>query len=194
MAYLNSPGGGGMRGWRSKVILPAALIVATACAPSSPSTADRRPLGIVTEPPLECDFLASQALSRAIGLETFYASGTNSPKDSTRCIVSKSPSIRDKAFMLVELHSPFLSPLDSLQYSKAADKGTDLPASSGPGYSAAIKDVDGNSIGAKVFAWTHNGSKMLEIQIIRGAPGRDHRADAIEFARQLRPLLLVPDP
>lgn len=183
-----------MRVWRSSAILSAALVAVAACSsPPSPPT-DRRPLGSVTTPPLECDFLSSEAISRAIGLDTFYASGTNSPKDSSRCIVTRSPSIRDKALLFIELHSPFTSTLESLENTKSADKGIDLPADSGPGYSAAIKDTDGNTIGAKAFAWTRNGSKMLEIEIIHGASGRDHRADAIEFARQLRPLLLVPTP
>ncbi|MEU0564759.1 hypothetical protein ABZ297_05065 [Nonomuraea sp. NPDC005983] len=45
-----------------------------------------------------------------------------------------------------------------------------------------------------MLAWHQDGSKMLSIRINQGAPGRDHQADAIEFARQLKPLLLTPAP
>jgi hypothetical protein len=92
--------------------------------------------------------------------------------------------------MFIELHDPFSSTLQSLEGTKVADKGADLPNGLGPGYSAPIKDKDGNSVGAKALAWTRDGSKMLDIQIIQGAPGRDHQADVVEFVRQLRPLLL----
>lgn len=182
-----------MRAWRSSVILSATLLAATACSSPPPSPVDRRPLGSVTKPPLECDFLSSQAISRAIGLDAFYASGTASPKDSTHCVVAKSPNIQDRTLLYIELQSSFTSTPESLQNTKIANQGTDLPTDSMPGFSAAIKDTDGNTVGDKIFAWTHSGSKILAIQIIRGAPGRDHRADAIEFARQLRPLLLTPD-
>ncbi|NRQ32959.1 hypothetical protein HII36_14070 [Nonomuraea sp. NN258] len=92
--------------------------------------------------------------------------------------------------MSIELYNPFDSTLESLEYTQEKDKGIDLPSGAGPGYSAPIKDADGNVVGAKALAWTQEGKKLLSIYIARGAPGRDHRADVIEFARQLRSLLL----
>ncbi|MEQ4725180.1 hypothetical protein [Nonomuraea sp. B19D2] len=92
--------------------------------------------------------------------------------------------------MSIELYNPFDSTLESLEYTKTKDGGSDLPSNAGPGYSAPIKDADGRIIGAKALAWTENGTKLLTIYIARGAPGRDHRADIVEFVRQLRPLLL----
>ncbi|MCP2364194.1 hypothetical protein HD597_011214 [Nonomuraea thailandensis] len=171
-----------------------AVILISAAGCSSPPPADRRPLGSVTTPPVECGLLSNQAIGRAIGLSDFYASGSTSANDFSHCVVSKSPSIRDKASMTVELQDPFPSTLQSLENGKARDRGVTLPSGVGPGYSAAIKDTDGNIVGAKAFAWTQDGTKVLAIQIVKGAPGRDHQADAIEFARQLRPLLLTSAP
>lgn len=179
-----------MRAWRRIALLVAALATATACSPPSPPV-DRRPLGSVTAPPVECGLISSQAITRALGLDTFYASGSTSAANFSRCIVSRSPAIEDRARISVELHDPFASTLQSLEHTKDIEKGADLPSDVGPGYSAALKDKDGNTVGAKVLAWTQDGTKMLSIQIVQGAPDRDQQADAVEFARQLRPLLLV---
>ncbi|WP_346114863.1 hypothetical protein [Nonomuraea maheshkhaliensis] len=92
--------------------------------------------------------------------------------------------------MTVELQIPFASTLQSLELGRTRDRGIDLPNGLTPGYSAIIKDTDGNTVGAKAFAWTQDGTKMLAIHIVKGGPGRDHQADVIEFVRQLRPLLL----
>ncbi|MFI6739177.1 hypothetical protein ACIBI9_40175 [Nonomuraea sp. NPDC050451] len=148
----------------------------------------------MTTPPVECGLLSSQAIGRAIGFSNFYATGSTSANDFSHCVVSKSPSIRDKASMTVELHNPFPSTMQSLENGKVRDRGVALPNGIGPGYSASIVDTDGNIVGAKAFAWTQDGTKVLAIQIVKGAPGRDHQADAIEFARQLRPLLLTSTP
>lgn len=147
-------------------------------------------MGSVTAPPVECGLVSSQAISRVLGLEKFYASGSESVTEFSHCIVSRSPNIKDKARMFIELHNPFDSTLESLEYTKTTDKGADLPSGLSPGYSAPIKDKDGDMVGAKAMAWTQDGTKMLDIQIIQGAPGRDHQADVVEFMRQLRPLLL----
>lgn len=171
-----------------------AVILVTAAACSSPPPLDRHPLGNVTAPPAECGLLSRQAIGRAIGLSDFYASGSTSANGFSHCVVSRSPSIKNQASMTVELHDPYPSTLQSLENGKARDRGAALPSGVGPGYSAPIKDTEGNVVGAKAFAWTQDATKVLAIQIVRGAPGRDHQADAIEFARQLRPLLLASAP
>ncbi|MGN9786905.1 hypothetical protein ACTMTF_36165 [Nonomuraea sp. ZG12] len=145
----------------------------------------------MTAPPVECGLISSQAITRALGLEDFYASGSNSASDFSHCIIGRSPAIEDKARMSVELHDPFNSTLQSLQHTKASDMGIDLPSDIGPGYSASIKDGNGKTIGVKVLTWTQDGSKMLSIQIVQGAAGRDQQSDAVEFARQLKPLLFT---
>jgi hypothetical protein len=90
-----------------------------------------------------------------------------------------------------ELHNPLQFSLEGLERRRVADKGTALPAEVGPGYSAVLTREDGEPTGAYVSAWTTDGTKMLSIRLYLGAPGRDHRADVIEFARQLRPVLLT---
>lgn len=126
-----------------------------------------------------------------MGRDDFYASGSASISHYSHCVISKSPAFEDKALLAVELHNPFPSTMDALENSKIADKGTDLPADAGPGYSAPITDTDGNIIGAQARAWTQDATKVLDIKIVRGGPGRDHKADVVEFVRQLRPLLLT---
>ncbi|MEU8361045.1 hypothetical protein AB0C27_34015 [Nonomuraea sp. NPDC048882] len=126
-----------------------------------------------------------------MGRDDFYASGSASITHFSHCVISKSPALEDKALLSVELHNPFPSTIDALQNSKVADKGTDLPTDAGPGYSAPITDTDGNIIGAQARAWTRDVTKVLDIKIVRGGPGRDHKADVVEFVRQLKPLLLA---
>ncbi len=174
-------------------LLAVALSVTASCTSSPPPPpADRRPLGNVTAPPAEaeCGIFAHRAIARALGRDDFYASGSSSTANFSHCVISKSPAIEDKALLTVELHDPFPSTMDALQNSKVADKGTDLPADAGPGYSSPITDTDGNVIGAQARAWTQDATKVLDIKIVRGGPGRDHKADAVEFVRQLKPLLL----
>ncbi|MEU7746730.1 hypothetical protein [Nonomuraea sp. NPDC049158] len=80
--------------------------------------------------------------------------------------------------------------IQSLEATKASDKGVSLPNGLGPGFSALIKDEEGTPVGAYALAWVPDGSKLLSVKIARGAPGRDIRADAVEFAKQLKPFLL----
>lgn len=65
----------------------------------------------------------------------------------------------------------------------------DLPDGLGPGFSARRKNAQGRSI-AFVYGWTPDHEKLLSVNIMEGAPGRDSVADAVEFFRQLKPLLL----
>ncbi|MFI6903921.1 hypothetical protein ACIBKY_21825 [Nonomuraea sp. NPDC050394] len=152
---------------------------------------DRNPLGNVTAPPLECGAVSRQAIGRAIGMDNFYASGSMSPARFSHCVVATSPGLSDKASMTIELHDPSPSTVESLEYTKTKDGGADLPVDTAPGYSATTRDTGGAVVGGKAMAWTQDGKKLLVIQIVRGAPGRDHRADAVEFIRGLRPLLLT---
>ncbi|MGW0805549.1 hypothetical protein [Nonomuraea sp. NPDC002799] len=145
----------------------------------------------MTTPPVECGLVSRQAIGRAIGLSDFYASGSSPPSAFSRCIISSLQSIEDRASMTIELQDPFPSNLESLDNAKARDRGVELPSGLTPGYSAPVKDPNGDVVGAKALGWTEDGTKVLVIKIAKGAPGRDHRADAVEFMRQLRPLLLT---
>ncbi|MGW4410923.1 hypothetical protein ACWEJ6_43290 [Nonomuraea sp. NPDC004702] len=166
----------------------ATLLIAPAC---SPPQQDRRPLGNVTAEPRECGFISRAAIARATGLDDFYTDGTESVSYFGYCQVTASTSVSDPVRMLIELHNPTPTPIQNLEYTKSIDEGISLPNDLGPGFSALIKDKEGAPVGAYVLAWTPDVIKLLSIRIERGAPGRDVRADAIEFARQLRPLLLT---
>lgn len=182
-----------MKARPSTLLLAVALVVATACS-SPPPPQDRRPLGTVTASPGECGLISNQAIARATGLDHFYASGTSSVSHFSYCNVSKSPDIKEPVRLSIELHDPMPFSLEGLERRRVADKGVPLPNGAGPGYSAIIRREDGEPSGAYVSAWTSDGTKMLSIRLYQGAPGRDHQADVIEFARQLRPLLLTSTP
>lgn len=171
-------------------LLAATLSIITACS-SPPPPRDQRPLGVVTASPGECGLISSQAISRATGLDDFYASGTRTVSHFSHCIVSKSADMQEPVRLSFELHDPLQFSLEGLERRRVADKGTVLPAEIGPGYSALLRREDGEPAGAYVSAWTADGTKMLSIRLYLGASGRDHRADVIEFARQLRPILLT---
>lgn len=171
------------------LLLIVAIASATACSPSSPPE-DRSPLGAVTASPGECGILSQQAITRATGLTEFSTSGTKSPTRFKYCVVSKPADTKEPVRLEIELHPDLAFSLDGLERRKVADKGAALPAGAGPGYSAIIRGEGGQPRGAFASAWTSHGTKLLSITLYQGAPGRDHQADVIEFARQLRPLLL----
>jgi hypothetical protein len=135
--------------------------------------------------------MSTASIALAVGLSNFRASGSTSAADFSHCVITKLSESGSEAVMSVEVHDPLDTPMDNLAYAKTKDNGSDLPNGVQPGYSAPIKDTSGNTIGAKALAWTPDGRKMLVIQIVRGAPGRDHRADVVDFMRQLRPTLLT---
>lgn len=169
----------------------AGLLIAAGCS-SPPPPEDRRPLGNITAEPRECGLISHDVITRATGLSDFYADGTESAGNFTYCMIKRSPSASEPAWMLIELRDPSTDTIQGLEARRVSDKGTSLPKEMGPGFSAPITDKDGQSVGAYALAWTRDGGKLLSVRIARGAPGRDKRADAIEFARQLRPLLLSP--
>lgn len=182
-----------MRARSSALLLIILVAGTTACSPS-PQTQDKTPLGSVTASPGECGLLSSQAITRATGLTDFYASGTNSPTHFQYCVVSESVNAKAPKRLEIELHDDLAFSQEGLERRRVTDKGVTLPAGVGPGYSAAIKGKDGEPLGAYVSAWASHGTKLLSVTLYRGAPGRDHQADVIEFARQLRPLLLARTP
>lgn len=170
-------------------LLTAVLAVTASCS-SPPTPQDRRPLGNVTDAQGECGTLSRQAISRATGMDDFYASGTNTLEHFGYCMVSKSADMSEPVMLSFEVHDPLPFSLGSVERRRVADKGTPLPSGVGPGYSAIIRGKDGEPSGAYVSAWTPDGTRLLSIRLYQGAPGRDHQADVIEFARQLRPALL----
>ncbi|MFI6176400.1 hypothetical protein ACIA8R_12785 [Nonomuraea sp. NPDC051191] len=148
-------------------------------------------MGNVTADPRECGLISRDAIARVTGLDDFYTDGTESASHFAYCQVTRSPGTSEPAWMLVELRKPMATSIENLEATKASDKGASLPNGMGPGFSALIRDKAGNPVGAYALAWVSDGSKLLSVRIARGAPGRDVRADAVEFARQLRPILLT---
>lgn len=173
-----------------KTSLPAMLMVVTlaSSACSSPPPPDTRPLGNVTAQPQECGLISRQAIARAIGLDGFLASGSRPGERFDRCIVSKPQSDDLGAELSISLDDPSALSLEELESTKQHDHGVDLPADLGPGYTAHYEGKKGLSTYA--YAWTPDTRRRLSIYITPGAQGRDHRADVIEFVRQLRPILL----
>ncbi|MFI6500283.1 hypothetical protein [Nonomuraea typhae] len=167
-----------------------ASLVMTACTSSPPVPRDRTPLGSVVESPGECGVLSRTAISRATGLAEFSSSGTETLAHFAYCLIRNPADSGAPLRLAIELDDPMRSTVDGVERKKATDKGVSLPAEVGPGYSAIIRDQGGEPAGAYVTAWTPDGARLLSIELYRGAPGRDHRADVVEFAKQLRPVLL----
>lgn len=177
-----------MRTFFPTALLVAAMITASSCSSSPPP--DTRPLGNVTAKPQECGLISRQAIARATGLEEFDASGSRPGEPFERCVVVESPGDGFEAQLSIDLFNPSALSVEELASTKEHDKGIDLPAGLGPGFTAQIEGENGPSTYA--YAWTDDARRRLSIWITPGAPGRDHRADAIEFVRQLKPILLSP--
>ncbi|NRQ36665.1 hypothetical protein HII36_33245 [Nonomuraea sp. NN258] len=171
------------------IALLAGLVMVTSCSAATPR--DQRPLGSVTAVPQVCGLISKDAIGRATGLTRFSASGSEPGGPFKLCSVIEEPDQGEGSRLLIEIYEPPPTSLQGLENTKAHDNGSELPEGLGPGYSALIQR-DGEVVGAYVYAWTPDVRRLLSIRITHGAPGRDHRADAIEFLRQLKPLLLAP--
>ncbi|MEV1169193.1 hypothetical protein [Nonomuraea sp. NPDC049784] len=142
----------------------------------------------MTTQPQECGLISREAIIRATGLQDYSASGSQPGESFERCVITQTQSQKLGAQLSIELHNPSPFTVEELESTKRIDKGTDLPAGLGPGFTARTEGKNGPSTYA--FAWTDDARMMLSIWIVPGAPGRDPRADAIEFVRQLKPILL----
>ncbi|GAA1739216.1 hypothetical protein [Nonomuraea bangladeshensis] len=169
-------------------LLIAVLLAAPACSFSPPP--DNRPLGDVTAKPQECGLISRDAIARATGLDDFLATGSRPGERFDRCIVRKLQSDEIGAELSITFDNPSSLSLEELEGTKQHDHGVDLPADLGPGFTAQFEGKDG--LRTYAYAWTPDTRRRLSIWITPGAPGRDHRADAIEFVRQLKPILLSP--
>ncbi|MFB9630711.1 hypothetical protein [Nonomuraea helvata] len=90
---------------------------------------------------------------------------------------------------MIEVFDPSPNDAEDLKNTKLNTQGKDLPDELGPGFAARRKNAKDQTI-AFVYGWTSGYKRLLSINIYRGAPGRDSLADATEFFRQLKPLLL----
>ncbi|MFC5829321.1 hypothetical protein [Nonomuraea insulae] len=92
--------------------------------------------------------------------------------------------------LLIEVFEPSPISPEGLENTKSTTQGYNLPYEFGPGFAARRKNAQDQSI-AFVYGWTPDYKRLLTINIIENAPGRDSLADATEFFRQLKPLLLI---
>ncbi|MGR6914168.1 hypothetical protein ACU635_07945 [[Actinomadura] parvosata] len=144
----------------------------------------------MTAKPQECGLISRQAIARATGLDEFLATGSRPGERFDRCIVRKLQSADLGSELSISIDDPSALSLDELEGTKQHDQGIDLPAELGPGFTAQFEGKNG--LNTYAYAWTPDTSRRLSIWITPGGPGRDHRADAIEFVRQLKPILLTP--
>jgi hypothetical protein len=172
--------------------IPVIAVLASAAACSSPPapSPDTRPLGNVTAPPRECDLISANAIKIATGFKNYRAVGTNLDKDRfASCSVAADLSPEGKLGLVIEVVDPSPNDAEDLANTKTTVHGVDLPAVLGPGFAARRTNSKDQTV-AFVYGWTKDYKRLLTVSITGGAPGRDSLADATEFFRQLKPLLL----
>lgn len=169
----------------------AVALTLVACS-SPPPPPDNRPLGNVTAVPRECDLVSANAIKIATGLKDYAANGTkiDMGRRFGSCSVSEAQDSGDNLGLLIEVFDPSPNDAEDLKNTKTSTQGKDLPVELGPGFAARRTNTKDRTI-AFVYGWTPDYKRLLTINIIENAPGRDSLADATEFFRQLKPLLLT---
>ncbi|MFC5825142.1 hypothetical protein [Nonomuraea insulae] len=186
-----------------RLLPPMALLLAagllTGCSSSpprpSPPAPDTRPLGDVTAAPKECGLISRESAERATGLSDFTVEKymSDDGKHLESCYFYRKPRNGSGYRLRVEIESTRPLPLSQIEKSKAFRKGVDLPADAGPGFTFTVVE-DGVDYGTAGWAWARDGSSMLMVSLSETPPNRNPQKDAIEFIRQLRPILLTPKP
>lgn len=165
-------------------------LVACSSPPASPQ--DKRPLGDVTAAPQECELISANAIKIATGFKDYTAIGTKMDKGRfASCSVAEDLSPDGDLGLVIEVFDPSPNDAEDLENTKLTNQGNDLPSGFGPGFSARRKNAQNQTI-AFVYGWTPDYKRLLTINIYKGGSGRDSLADATEFFRQLKPVLLVP--
>ncbi|MFI7467056.1 hypothetical protein [Nonomuraea sp. NPDC049646] len=170
------------------IALTALILMGCSSVPSP----DARPLGNVTAAPRECDLISANSIMVATGLHEYRAFGTemDGGRKFESCTVTEKPDAEHNRGLLIEVFDPSPDDAEDLENTKRSTDGTDLPGGLGPGFAARRRNGQDQSI-AFVYGWTSDYKRLLTVNIIEGAPGRDSLADAVEFFRQLKPLLLT---
>lgn len=174
---------------------PTALLLAvlTLAACESPATPpqDTRPLGNVTAAPQKCGLISANAITLATGLKDYLAVGTKMDKGRfASCSVAENLTREGRLGLVIEVFDPSPHDAEDLENTRLSSKGTPLPGHLGPGFAAWRRNGQGRGV-AFVYGWTPDYKRLLTVNIMEGAPGRDSLADAVEFFRQLKPLLLT---
>lgn len=180
-----------MRMKPSLIPLLVAIGLAAGCSTPPPPPQDTRTLGNVTAEPRECDLISANAIKLATGLNDYTARGTKMDmgRRFESCTVMEDLTPGGDRGLLIELFDPSTDDAADLENTKTTSGGADLPAELGPGFTARRKNAKDQTI-ATVYGWTPDYARLLVVNIMEGAPGRDSLADATEFFRQLKPILL----
>ncbi|MGW0805410.1 hypothetical protein [Nonomuraea sp. NPDC002799] len=167
------------------------LVLGTSCSAPPAAPLDTRALGNVTGAPRECDLISANAIKLATGLNDYTAHGTKMDMGQrfASCTVRESQTSGDGRGLLIELFDPSTNDPEDLENTKLSTKGNDLPDELGPGFAGRRKNAQDEAI-AFVYGWTPDYKRLLIVSLLEGAPGRDSLADATEFFRQLKPVLL----
>ncbi|MFI9590337.1 hypothetical protein [Nonomuraea sp. NPDC052265] len=149
-------------------------------------------LGNITTAPRECDLISANAIMVATGLNEYHAFGTKMDmgRSFESCTVTEMSDAEHNQGLLIEVFDPSPDDAEDLENTRQSMNGTDLPGGLGPGFAARRKNAQDQSI-AFVYGWTADYKRLLSVNIMEGAPGRDSLADAVEFFRQLKPILLT---
>ncbi|MFB9472754.1 hypothetical protein ACFFR3_24920 [Nonomuraea salmonea] len=175
---------------KSRLILfTGAVSLLVACSSPSSTPPDTRALGDVTAEPRECGLISSDAIKIATGLTEYSAYGTTIDMGRRFGSCSVGGEAEGEQGLLIKMFEPSPISPEGLENTKRVNRGNDLPNGLGPGFVARRGNAQGRSI-AFVYGWTGDYEKLLTINIMEGVPGRDSAADAVEFFRQLRPVLL----
>ncbi|MEV0306915.1 hypothetical protein [Nonomuraea fuscirosea] len=166
------------------------ILAAAACSSPPHSPQDTRPLADVTAAPHECDLISSNAIKVATGLQSYLAVGGKKGKGRfASCSVTDTTDSAGGLGLAIEVFEPSPISPDGLENTKVIAKGSDLSAELRPGFAAWRKGSHNRTI-ASVYGWTPDYKRLLTVNIYKGAKGRNALADATEFFRQLKPVLL----
>ncbi|MFG1975851.1 hypothetical protein ACGFJC_41530 [Nonomuraea fuscirosea] len=163
----------------------------TACSAPLVVPPDTRPLGDVTAAPRECDLISANAIKIATGLNRYKASITkpDSSRHFTSCTVSDDGISEGERGLLIELLDPSENDAEDLENTRLATQAQQLPDGMGPGFAGRRKNAQNETV-AFVYGWTPDYHRLLIVSIMQSTQNRDSLADATEFFRQLKPVLL----
>ncbi|MDA0633077.1 hypothetical protein OUY22_06560 [Nonomuraea sp. MCN248] len=168
----------------------AVLALAATCSPPPYSPSDTRPLGDITAAPQECELISAKAIEIATGFDDYKAVATKRDKGRfASCSVAEDLTPEGDLGLVVEVFDPSPHDPEDLENTKMSTQGNDLPDDLGPGFAARRTNAQDETV-SFVYGWTPDYKRLLTVNIYTSAPGRDSLADATEFFRQLKPLLL----
>ncbi|WP_433518850.1 hypothetical protein ACQP2T_27090 [Nonomuraea sp. CA-143628] len=162
------------------LLLAACLAVLSSSSTPRPPERPVEPLDVLGDGPKVCDVISRRAVERALGLRFFVVRRRPFDNDGDvtfACAVLSRPD--SHVDLRIEAHDPSGLTLRRLRDLQASQDP--LPEDALPGFS--------EETGA--WTWTPNGGRLLTVYLPDGDPARDSAADAAEFARQLKPVLLL---